>query len=347
MSVVAALIVKNEEAVIARCLDSLVPHTAHIIVNDNGSTDNTSQIVDEYDCTLLVPGEWVNFSTNRNLVLRVARKWGDYVLAGIDADEVLVTPEGWTWPELTADAYHIECRYGSLRYKRLALVRSDKPFTWRYPIHEILGCDGSYSVELLPDIYIQVHSDGARAKDPTTQEKDLQMLLQACKENPDEPRFQFYAAQTLKDLRRYNEAITRYGYRMLMEGYWEEKWYAQFMVARCTDWLGGDPLSLYIRAHEVNPTRAEPLYYAGEWCRRHELRQMAAIFGRAAIMLQPEGLFVEGDVYEWRTFDLIASVAWYTKDRSLGRWAVQELIRHQKFPPEHRARIEANAAFYV
>jgi hypothetical protein len=132
---------------------------------------------------------------------------------------------------------------------------------------------------------------------------------------------------------------------MLMSGYWEEKWYSQFMVARCTDWMGGTPVDLYMHAYEINPARAEPLFYAADWYRRHDRRQAAMVIGRAAIMPQPEGLFVEADVYDWRVLDLIATVGYYTKDRPFGKWAVNQLLR-RNFPEEHRARIEANAKFY-
>ena len=46
------MIVKNEEAVLRRCLDSLTDIADEIIIADTGSTDNTKNIALEYTCNV-------------------------------------------------------------------------------------------------------------------------------------------------------------------------------------------------------------------------------------------------------------------------------------------------------
>ena len=46
------MIVKNEEAVLARCLDSIKELMDEIIIVDTGSTDRTKEIAAGYTCLL-------------------------------------------------------------------------------------------------------------------------------------------------------------------------------------------------------------------------------------------------------------------------------------------------------
>lgn len=85
----AAIIVKNEEMHISRCLKSLNGVADEIILIDTGSTDRTLSIVRYLDIPHLKLGKfnWVNdFSKARNFALDRAN--GDWVL-WIDADEEL------------------------------------------------------------------------------------------------------------------------------------------------------------------------------------------------------------------------------------------------------------------
>lgn len=85
----AAIIVKNEELHISRCLKSLAGVADEIVLIDTGSTDRTLSIVRYLDVPHLKLGkfEWTNdFSAARNFALD--RSCGDWVL-WIDADEEL------------------------------------------------------------------------------------------------------------------------------------------------------------------------------------------------------------------------------------------------------------------
>lgn len=343
--IVAALIVRDEEPVIRRCLDALrAAGIDTIVANDNGSEDSTPSILAEYG-VIQVPGLWVNFAHNRNLVLEEARKHGDYVLCGLDADEVFTIPSNAQF-KLTMDLYTVNVRYKDTRYFRRALVKSTAPFEWQHPIHELLMPTGPFTEGHLEGAWITVHSDGARSRNPKTQENDLIALKEACLDFPNEPRYVFYIAQTLKDLNKLAEASGYYRKRTHMGGYFEELWYSHYMVARIDDWHGHDPMSGYLRAYNINPYRGEPLYHAADWARRNQLPALAYALASAFRKLRPVGLFVEEDVYEWKMLDLIASTAWYADEKAEGKKAAYTLLMERNFPEEHRARIKVNAKIY-
>ena len=86
ISISVCMIVKNEEAVLARCLDSLQQIADEIIIVDTGSTDRTKEIAALYT-SRIYDFTWVHdFSAARNFAFSKATK--DYIYSA-DADEVL------------------------------------------------------------------------------------------------------------------------------------------------------------------------------------------------------------------------------------------------------------------
>jgi len=101
IEITAALIVKNEEDNIRRCLNSIRWCDA-IVVVDTGSTDRTKEIIrSEYPNVELYEDEWDNnFSRSRNVSLSYVKT--NWTLI-IDADEEWVFEEGSTPDSLKAE----------------------------------------------------------------------------------------------------------------------------------------------------------------------------------------------------------------------------------------------------
>ena len=128
------MIVKDEAPVIERCLRSVLPLLDWWVICDTGSTDGTQDIVrrthGRSSTVVLLERPWVSFGHNRQEALdagprlRVARP-GDYTI-WIDADDELVDLPA-ALPDLTADGYYVEVEYGAVRFRRLTLVRLDRP----------------------------------------------------------------------------------------------------------------------------------------------------------------------------------------------------------------------------
>jgi len=94
------MIVKDEEAMLGRCLAAVTGHVDELIVVDTGSTDRTVAIAEEHGARVLHHAWTGDFSAARNVSLEAAT--GDWIL-WLDADEVLVDGDG---PRLRALAGH-------------------------------------------------------------------------------------------------------------------------------------------------------------------------------------------------------------------------------------------------
>ena len=122
-------IVKNEKAILDRCVNSLLPHIDGAIIVDTGSTDGTPEKLKELFAAAGKPVEissapFVNFEQARNEALRCARisrlEW-DYLLLA-DADmELKVHKPNWI-NGAKGMAYDIRQVAGALGYYNRRLV---------------------------------------------------------------------------------------------------------------------------------------------------------------------------------------------------------------------------------
>src|SRR5262245_27550240 len=77
---VLCMTVKNEARIIARCLESALPHVDGYVICDTGSHDATVSVIADTASRWSRPGrivrhEWRNFGHNRTLSAREARAW--------------------------------------------------------------------------------------------------------------------------------------------------------------------------------------------------------------------------------------------------------------------------------
>lgn len=141
------MIVKNEEAILARCLDSIADLMDEIIIVDTGSTDRTREIASHYT-DQIYDFPWNNdFSAARNFSFSKAQM--EYIYAA-DADEVLdsfnrerfarlkevLLPE----IEIVQMKYVTETAFDTVlntqKEYRPKLFKRLRTFTWVDPIHE-------------------------------------------------------------------------------------------------------------------------------------------------------------------------------------------------------------------
>lgn len=146
------MIVKNEEQVLGRCLDSIADLMDEIVIVDTGSTDRTKEIAARYT-DQIYDFEWVDdFSAARNFAFSKAHM--DYIYSA-DADEVLdeenrkryrilkdtLLPE----IEIVQMKYSNQLQFGTVynfdEEYRPKLFKRLREFEWQDPIHESIRLD--------------------------------------------------------------------------------------------------------------------------------------------------------------------------------------------------------------
>lgn len=342
MSIGLVMIVKDESPVIRRCLESVKPFVDWWVIADTGSTDDTPEIVREVMGDIpgeLVYSEWVDFATNRNIVLDRARMaYRGYALT-IDADEVLEIPHPCPAWDAKYDGLMLPVEYAGTRYDRLALVRLDKPWRWEGVVHELLTLEGA-DIGYLPAPTIVVSHDGARSRDPETYRKDAALLESHLAEHSDDPRAQFYLAQSYRDAGEPIEAINWYADRAANEGgYQAERWHSLWQIGRLYHHIDPETLNrtdAYLRAYAFDPTRAEPLVDLARLERLRERFSVALMYAREACrILQPDrgALFVDQSAYTWRCWDERAMAAYYCGEYAEAAQAARTALSHAPEDP--------------
>ena len=267
-----SMIVKDEARVIRRCLDSVRPLIDAWVIADTGSIDGTQDIIRGLLADIpgtLLERPWVNFSHNRIEAMDAARDRCDYSLL-VDADDVLELADNFVMPQLDADAYNFQLRSGSLEFHRKQLVRSALP--WRYigVTHEFLHCDRSHTTAFLSGIVMHHVHDGSRSNDLLKYQRDVDMLEQALREEPENSRYVFYLAQSYRDTNAPELAMTHYRHRVAMGGWRDEVWYSLYQIAKLESQCKAtwsETLNAYLTAYQYLPSRIEPLY----WIAKHYL----------------------------------------------------------------------------
>ncbi|MBS0625779.1 MAG: glycosyltransferase family 2 protein [Verrucomicrobia bacterium] len=261
MKICLNMIVKNEAAVIERCLSSVKNLIDYWVIADTGSTDGTQEIIRQ--SLAGIPGElherpWIDFSHNRNEVLQLSKGKGDYLLF-IDADEKLIATS--FQKKLEKDHYFIQVQQpdGS-QYYRVAFVKNGLDWKWRGAIHEEIFSSEAKSVGTLEGIInFSDSSQGARSQDPEKYLKDAALL----EKEPETPRTLFFLGLSYGNALQFDKALKNYKKRAALGGDEEEVFFSLFCIANAQQHLGYPPetfIQSFIKAHLYRPTRTEPLY---------------------------------------------------------------------------------------
>jgi glycosyltransferase involved in cell wall biosynthesis len=340
--------------VIERCLRSVKPYIHSWAISDTGSSDGTQNIVRKFMADL--PGElierpWVDFSTNRNEALELAKRHGDYALI-IDADEVLEADAGFSWGTLSAPGYMIELVFGITRYRRVALPRLNLDWKWQGVLHEALVSQHLAATEALKGLHIHVHSDGARSQQSVEEKfgRDAEVLRKALQDEPDNARYAFYLAQSLRDAGQLPQSIIAYEKRVAMGGWQEEVYFSKLQVAVLKERVAAsyaDVLAAYLDAADFRPSRAEALCEAARYCRLNKRYVLARQFARIASSLGKSNdvLFIDQTVHDWRARDELAVASYWCGDRAESARLCRELLADPKLPASERERVQKNLEF--
>jgi glycosyltransferase involved in cell wall biosynthesis len=302
MSVALVMIVRDEEAVVERAINSVLPLIDYWIVIDTGSNDNTPGVVQ--DALHEVPGElwrreWKGFADARTTLLQRANAAPvDYALT-LDAD---MTAEGTIPSDLNRDCYYISIGE-QFTWRLPLLTKVGKPWSYRGVVHSYLACNESFSYSNLDTLRIHHHTEGRPREEKFR--RDIDLLNRYLAEHPDDPRSVYYLAQSFKDLGDNHTAAELYGRRARLRGWDEEQFHARYREGQLR-WRNGEQeraVWCLLEAWAFRPSRAEPLRSLAAIYRARGVEVAAKMFDEMAdqIPMTTDRLFVESTAYLSKT----------------------------------------------
>ncbi len=246
----AVLIVKNEEAVLARCLES-VKDADEIIICDTGSTDGTLEIARRYTDKIFTDYVWEDhFANARNHAK--AKASSDWILS-IDADEFLTCPFA-TVREATANAFmavnvKMTAEYGpqsTFWFPRL--FRSSPNVWWEGAVHNHLSVMG----EDVGAVTITFGYSPAHQQDRL---RSLRILEKEVAANPECVRERFYLGREYFYRGMHDKALPMLGRYVQHSRFLPEKAEAFLTMARAY-WdlrMADDARDALVQALIINP----------------------------------------------------------------------------------------------
>lgn len=355
--------VKNEAASIEKIIESAAYAVDRVDLLDTGSTDGTMDIA-EMTCSRLgialsiVKEPFVDFATTRNRALQLAERnavfgfqmSGDETLHGASVVREFCESRLGAAGQ-GSNLYPCAVKIGAGIIYHTRLVRLGSPWRWKYVVHEAMECDKSIDVvkEMIPypDVFVEFKESDPERKHRRFY-RDLELLSEEYKKDPNDSRIAFYLAQTLFALGLYADSMRLYLARTKMGGWEEERYQAFYRAAFCALHLE-EPWErvqdMLISASAARPNRAEALSSLAEMCYGRQDYGRAFLFASQAARLPfPVGEFLglEPEVYRWRALNLVQLSAFFVNELEAGEAAVREIIRRRPDEP----RFLENLALY-
>jgi glycosyltransferase involved in cell wall biosynthesis len=347
------MIVKNEEHVIERSLDSALPYVDTWCIVDTGSTDSTIEKIHAAAAKhgktgVLHERPWVNFGHNRTELLELARQTEAAWFFMMDADDILVSESGKPFNQQfgSEDGYTITFNRGGLTYKRPAVFNT-KPWFFKGALHEYSHLDGAVLGHIATS-YIDARVEGARSKNPHKYRDDALALEAEFAVKPDS-RTAFYCAQSWRDSGNGEKASEWYLQRVTMGGWNQEIYVSYLNLVRLTPdvnlklkyaWLSLDICPRLEAAHAA----LEYFRQRNTWSSRaYYLGLEAADKVKAASAQKVDDLFAEA--VEYKFYDEFSIHAFYTGHDDVA--ILNGMKAYFLAPLDQRSRILNNVKYSV
>lgn len=332
-------IVRNEGERIERMLKSVAPFITSWIIVDTGSTDGTKDRIHRFFKDAAIPGDifdapFEDFSQARNAALHAARSMAsvfgqpDYFLL-VDADMELVVSDPIRFLGYEGGiSYEMYQRADAVHYTNTRMLNAFGDWAYKGVTHEYLDAPTS---DRIPEsvAYFIDHADGANRTNKY--KRDIRLLKQGLKSEPDNARYMFYLACSYRDAGKFAEATKWFTRRIRAGGWDEEVWQAHVNLAHALKALGDTDgfVRNLLDAYSRRPWRAEAMYDLAKWYREQPDKQAAALACAEAVQHLPkstDALFVNDFVYEVGVKEEISICSGYVPGKvEQGRRVTDEL----------------------
>jgi GR25 family glycosyltransferase involved in LPS biosynthesis/tetratricopeptide (TPR) repeat protein len=269
------MIVKNESHLIVDTLKHLDKYIQfdYWAINDNGSTDGTQKLIQDYFAEKGIPGildttPWKDFAFNRTAAFNAAYNKTDYVFVW-DADDEIAGD--FKMPSnLTEDSYKFIFGSGDdFRYSRCQLFNNRKRWCYRGVLHEYAEClePVKPTCDIIGDYYFISGRKGDRSRDPDKYLKDALVLRREidkpdAEKDPLYNRNVFYCAQSYNSCGKKAESIEFYKKTTTLQTWPQEKYVSCFEIYDQYEQLGKpeEGFRYLVESYKYDPTRIECMY---------------------------------------------------------------------------------------
>lgn len=281
------MIVRDEAAVLERCLQSVVHLVDEIILVDTGSVDETKTIAAAFTPHLYTFPWQDDFSAARNFAF--SKGTGDY-LFWMDADDVLPPESQQLFSERKAffQADMILMPYYAaldaqnrplFTFERERLVRRTANFQWEGAVHEVIPIRGTVQRENIPIWH--------KKQTPRNPDRNLQIYQkQIAAGIPFSPREQYYYARELMEHKAYQAASSAFSQFLANGGGWfADCADACLCRADCYQQLHHTEAALQsvFQSFQYALPRADACYRIGQYLSAHQQLEAAAFWFQLAL----------------------------------------------------------------
>ncbi len=299
------MIVKNEERVLERCLNTARGFADEIIIVDTGSEDKTREIAERFTKKVYEFTWKDDFAAARNEAFSKATM--DYCM-WLDADDV-VTEENQKKlcrlkETMDTDVDMVMMKYATsadangntlFSYYRERLMKNGRGFLWEGRVHEVIVPAGKV---VYSDIEIHHQKTGAGDGD-----RNLRIYEKMLKEGEIlNGRNKFYYGRELLAHRRYGDAQKVLEEFLAGEGWGENKIEACLNLAECFRAMGQkeEGVLVLLRGFLYGTPRGEACFELGRYFQEKEEWEQAIFWYELALKLTPSGemgAFVRWEYY--------------------------------------------------
>lgn len=310
ISISLCMIVKNEEDVLSRCLESIKDVVDEIIIVDTGSSDNTKRIAKNFTDKIYHFNWCDDFAKARNYSFSKATK--DYIL-WLDADDVILPKDVKLLKSLkndidkNTDIVMMKYNMGtndddnppSLSYYRERLIKNFKNYKWIGRIHEVITPTGNVIYSDIAITHKKIH-----ISDPL---RNLRIFEKMIEENEKlDTRQKFYYAREIYYSGNFTKAIEKFNDFLNEDDKWIENTISALLdLSICYNKINDkqNEISTLFKSFEYDIPRSQTCCYIGNYFLRNNNISQAIYWYKLATTLTPN--LESGGFYETDYFNFI------------------------------------------
>lgn len=300
-----AMIVRDAEKTLDKCLSTAKELVDEIIIVDTGSKDKTLEIAGKYTDGIYF-FDWINdFAAARNYAFSLCTK--DFIL-WLDADDEVVPEQAKKFKALDlSDKDVVICNYQyahdefgvcTLPVPRERILRRSLGLKWVGRIHEVIPLPGTK--QFLSDLDFPKHN-----KQHGTSERNISILEEVVVENPQDSRNIYYLGKEYYDHGRVDQAIPLLEKFVGMPGsFWEDVYHAHDALAQAKLRKGDEEgfKKHLLESIRIEERRAEPFYHMGFFYQcRNQWDKAIQWYEMSLKAVRPKGLLAsfQPEYYSW------------------------------------------------